>query len=541
MIKGFAKFVNVNGKTVSYHAWGTTGPVILALHGSPQSARAVAHVCEALAEKGFIVIAPDTPGNGLSDPLPNSEKTTIVDYASALHSFVAALGIKSHGIYGFHTGAAIACTYAALYPNQTNSIFFDGLPNWSADERESLIGYLASFEPVWDGSHMTWLWARMEEQTVFFPWHRASSHYRMDYNVSPAQGCHANVMDLLKSKNNYIQPYTEALKFNPGNWIGLLKSPYICAASFEDVLTEHLSRPGLDHVTPYIYQTREEMYETASRLFDENKTDNVTLKAQADLPCGFVEFDKGQVYWQGNPWQKSDSPTLVFLHGSGDSSNVYNRLSKAMKLYTNTLSFDLPGHGYSNDCSSLSGHTISSLAKSYHAACAALGVSNYVVVGERLGGLIANEMLKQKYCQQAMCIDIQQKLSEQDWQDLASFDCELAPQWDGSHLVRAWRIARWETLFTPWFKRDRAHAREIIGAQLEPNDIQKRAETLLMAKDEWLTALTLESETEISDINSPHVRQYSTSSQSDAASPEIRKISSSKDDWFITLYEQFAL
>jgi haloalkane dehalogenase len=534
------KFISVDGKTVSYQVWGSTGPVIIALHGSPQSARAVAHVCEALAAKGFVVIAPDTPGNGLSDPLLSSEKTTIVDYAAALHRFVENLGISSHGIYGFHTGAAIACTYAALYPNKANSIFFDGLPNWSADERESLVGYLASFEPKWDGSHMTWLWARMEEQTVLVPWHHASSQYRMDYNVSPAEACHANVMDLLKSKNNYIQPYAEALKFNPGNWISLLTSPYICAASFEDVLKEHLTRPGLKDVTGYVYDTREEMYDTASRLFDENKAEAITLDPPKEMPCGFTDFGSGQVYWQGNPWQNTNSPTIVFLHGSGDSGTNFTRLAKSMNVYTNTLSFDLPGHGYSNDCSSLSGETIATLAKSYHEACLEMGINNYVVVGERLGGLIANEMLVKQFCQRAICIDIQQKLNKQDWQDLESINCLLTPQWDGSHLVRAWRIARWETLFTPWFKRDRKHARVISGEQLEPKDIQKRAETLLMAKDEWLSALALESEADTQDIKTPHMVEYSSCTLTDASPSHIGNISASKDDWFVTLSKQFA-
>ncbi len=526
------KFVSVDEKTVSYHVWGNSGPVVIALHGSPQSARAVAHVCEALAAKGFLVIAPDTPGNGLSDPLLNSEKTTIVDYAAALYRFVETLGIKSHGLYGFHTGAAIACTYAALYPSKANSVFFDGLPNWSLDEQESLVGYLSNFEPSWDGSHMTWLWARMEEQTVFFPWHHASSKYRMDYNAAPAEACHANVMDLLKSKNNYIKPYSEALKFNPGNWIGLLTTPKICAASFEDVLKEHLTRPGFEGVTPYVYQTRDEMYAKAIQLFNENKTESITLSAQHEIPCGFVEFDGSEVFWQGNPHQHSDNPTLVFLHGSGDSSRTYTRLAKSMNLYTNTISFDLPGHGYSSDCSSLNKESVESLASHYHAACQKLGVHNYIVVGQRLGALIANEMCKQKYAQKAICIDTSDKLTQQDWEDLKQVNCALHPQWDGSHLVRAWRIARWETIFSLWFKRDRAHARVIAGAQLDPNGIQHRAETLLMAKDEWISALKLESETVVEKVESSKVIEYVTRTEGEPITSDTPSISKFNDNWF---------
>jgi hypothetical protein len=91
-----------------------------------------------------------------------------------------------------------------------------------------------------------------------------------------------------------------------------------------------------------------------------------------------------------------------------------------------------------------------------------------------------------------------------------------------------------------WSKRDRKHARVISGAQLEPKDIQKRAETLLMAKDEWLSALALESEADTQDIKTPHMVEYSSCTLTDASPSHIGNISASKDDWFVTLSKQFA-
>jgi pimeloyl-ACP methyl ester carboxylesterase len=530
----------VDQNLVSYHVWGNSGPVVLALHGSPQSARAIAHVCEMIAAQGFVVIAPDTPGNGRSDPLVSSEKTTIADYAAALYSFTESLGISNHGIYGFHTGAAIACVYAAIYPHKTNSIFFDGLPNWSLEEQESLIGYMKDFEPSWEGAHMSWLWARMEEQTVFFPWNHAMSSFRMDYDVALPASCHANVMDLLQAKGNYIQPYREALKFNPANWLALLQAPYICAANNGDPLKEHLTRPGFEDITPYVYHTLDEMYQTAIGLFNKNKTDPITLTKPVALAGSCVDFPNNeQIFWHGTLHHlKTNNPSLVFLHGSGDSSDIYARLAKYLSLYTRVISFDLPGHGYSHNSSSLERHSVESLAHSYHDACSQLGISNYVVIGQRLGGLIASDMLRQKYIKQAICIDTQDQLSEENWQALENMNYSLSPEWDGTHLIRAWRIARWGVLFRPWFTRDKDHATHTEGAQLDPLNIQVKAKSLLMANDEWIKAMRLESQGDVDIASLPAIIKYTSYPCSDR---ESLRISECKDNWFKTLIELLEL
>jgi haloalkane dehalogenase len=533
------KFIYVDGRTVCYRTWGTQGPVVLALHGSPQSSRAVAPVCEFLAQKGFQVIAPDTAGNGLSDGLVQSEKTSIVDYAAALHNFVDALGMTEHGIYGFHTGATVACAYAALYPQQVNSVLFDGLPSWSADELESLIGYLKSFEPSWDGSHMTWIWARMEQQTVFFPWHQSSSSYRMDYDVASVEACNANVMDFLLSKNNHIQPYNEALIFDPSNWLNLLDCPYLCAASQEDVLAEHLTRPAFKGITPYIYQDREQMYDAALQLFNKNKSAAVVLQEPARRPGGFVKFGEGKVYWQGHHGAHSEFPTLVFIHGSGDSSTIFGRLTKSMAMFTSCISLDLPGHGYSKDTSSLENVSISSLAAHYHEACTELGLENYLIVGQRLGAIIGQVMLQQKFITQAVCIDTHDKLSADEWLDLDKIDSSLEPAWDGSHLLRAWRIARWETLFKPWFKRDKQHATVISGSVLNPIETQKRAERLLLARGEWLLALQLESASPEATNNNADLKAFSTLSEGEGKAAKQELLARSPENWFNRLAQHF--
>ncbi len=61
------------------YAGDKSNPAISIFHPSPGSARQLHFLIEALS-KNFFVYAPDTPGNGLSDPL-EKEIPEIEDYA----------------------------------------------------------------------------------------------------------------------------------------------------------------------------------------------------------------------------------------------------------------------------------------------------------------------------------------------------------------------------------------------------------------------------------------------------------------------------
>ena len=55
-------FVSVGGRHVRYRRLGV-GPMVLLIHGSPQSGRAVLPLMERLAAKGCCALAFDNPGN----------------------------------------------------------------------------------------------------------------------------------------------------------------------------------------------------------------------------------------------------------------------------------------------------------------------------------------------------------------------------------------------------------------------------------------------------------------------------------------------
>ena len=72
-------------RQVHYRRQGQ-GPAVLLLHQSPQSSREFEPLMASWSEN-FTVIAPDTPGYGLSDPLPDSA-ATMEDLALSVVEFL---------------------------------------------------------------------------------------------------------------------------------------------------------------------------------------------------------------------------------------------------------------------------------------------------------------------------------------------------------------------------------------------------------------------------------------------------------------------
>ncbi|MCG8442889.1 MAG: alpha/beta fold hydrolase, partial [Caulobacterales bacterium] len=203
--------VFVDGRAVHYRRAGT-GPVVVALHGSPESAKALTPLIAALAGR-FTVIALDTPGNGDSDPLPQSEPDTD-DFARALIATLDALGLGRVGLYGFHTGAGVAIQTALHAPERITAVTLDGYAVWTEEERAVFLSpdYLTPFTPRADGAHLTALWSRIEEQSVFFPYFAQSEAARLDMDVTALEDRQRRALDWLKAGDAYRGPYRAAFQ-----------------------------------------------------------------------------------------------------------------------------------------------------------------------------------------------------------------------------------------------------------------------------------------------------------------------------------------
>jgi pimeloyl-ACP methyl ester carboxylesterase len=109
------EFVEANGIRFHVKVEGD-GPLVVLIHGFPQTSYAWHHVMPLLAERGFRVAAPDTRGIGQS-----SRPTRIADYrlqvlGDDIAALIGALGADKASVIGHDWGGLIAWETAFAHP-----------------------------------------------------------------------------------------------------------------------------------------------------------------------------------------------------------------------------------------------------------------------------------------------------------------------------------------------------------------------------------------------------------------------------------------
>lgn len=445
-------WICVRGRWVHYLRAGA-GPLVILLHGSPQSARAVLPMMQACLARGLSVIAPDTPGNGLSDPLPGAPEA-VDAYAAALRETLDALNIRSAAVYGFHTGAAIGAQLAALAPDVVNALVLDGCPVWTDAERADLLAhYLPPFAPHWDGGHLTWLWARLEEQSIFFPWYEQTAAARMpSYGIAAPEAIHANVMDLCKAGDHHRAPYAAAFRFEARAVLSKLVMPTWITASPNDPLFAHLQR--LPRSTSRMDALPADRTAALAAMADW-----LAAKAQAQAPTqaaagvdaegetrGYWRLKQGAVGFRGAPDARA-----FHLLDAGES--IRGRRASAGERI-----IDLPGHGEAGaDWVSIP-DTVDELAALFDHRDSGRWS------GDGLGARVAARISGER--------------DPGPFSDPAPPD--LAPRWDGGHLQSAWRYLRRSAIYTRWDAPTEEHWRP-APFNLDAEAMQQRMLDLLLA------------------------------------------------------------
>jgi pimeloyl-ACP methyl ester carboxylesterase len=457
------RFLTIGPRRVAWRANGA-GPGAVLLHGSPQSSRALAGLGAAVAEAGLCAIMPDTPGAGLSEPLPNSA-LTIADLADALAAFADALGLGRFPLYGTHTGAAIACAFAARFPRRVTALVLDGLAAWTDAERAAhRQDYAPPFLPRWDGAHLTWLWSRMEAQSLFFPWHQQTEAAWRGVDLSPPWHLHRNAMDMLDSGDAYRAIYQASLAFDPAEYLPNCRAARLMMLDW-DVLRGHAARPALAGLPVYSFPDPPSLWPAVA----------AALAAAPGDPAPALPAPS--LFWRGT--LAGNGRKLVLLHPGGASSRVFDPLLPAFAAQGPTIAFDLPGHGF--DESDMP-ESAAAIAEMLDAECRALGFDDYIVAGRRFGGVVAGAM-------GVRAVDLGPRATEPDLAEKGAIS--LAPEWDGSHLLRAWRIAWRQAMFDPWYRTDAA-ATPNTPEDIDPAAIHAAALDLLRAGTAWLTANRIE-------------------------------------------------
>ncbi len=152
-------YVDLDGIQLHYRSAGRADlPVLLMLHQSPSSSVMFEGLMAELHEH-FYMLAPDTPGFGMSDPLSGPATTSA--YAVVINAFMQALNVSAAAVFGHHTGAAIAVQLAYDFPAQVSSLALSGPTLLSEALKTALPEKAKAFPETEDGSHLLAMWQRM--------------------------------------------------------------------------------------------------------------------------------------------------------------------------------------------------------------------------------------------------------------------------------------------------------------------------------------------------------------------------------------------
>lgn len=228
------QFIDVADRQVHVREAGA-GSALLMLHPSPGSSKQLESRISALAS-GRRVIAPDTPGNGDSTPLPIAAPE-MSEYAAAALDFLDAIGLETCDVYGSHTGANIAVELALLAPSRIGRVVIDGIDIYGDTERSK---YLASYAPplapdlIGSQFHKAFMFCR--DQYLFWPWFETTAANRREGGLPDPQVLHDWVLEVCKSISTYHLGYRASFAHRAEDRLGLLTQDVLFLAAENDPL-----------------------------------------------------------------------------------------------------------------------------------------------------------------------------------------------------------------------------------------------------------------------------------------------------------------
>lgn len=473
------RYVRVAGRRVHLRSVGR-GPLVLLLHQSPQSSADFIDLMTRWADR-FTLIAPDRPGCGLSDPL-DIPTPDFVDYANALVELLDVLGIERVAVYGFHTGATEALALANTRPARVSAIVANGLVALTSRELADVeANYLPPFVPQWDGSHLAWLWSRMREQTIFFPWHRHTAAARLDYDVSPPERLQRNAIEMMEGWRTYSRAYLAAFRYPAQTAVGACPCPAFVTAAAWDPLRPHLARlPGANARVRIEPGTGSIETETAafSWLAPYAREQEIAADAPACPDRTFVGTNSHATHCLlAGPEQ---GPCVMLLHDAGERADLHLPLVQALGHEGwRVVAPDLAGHGESTPLTDTSADRLAGHAARVSALIGGLRVKPRLIIGVGAGSAVAAQLMASAVPDAVMVALAPQVVAAADRMRAVEAEGTVpAPDWYGGHLQMAWHRVRSAALFHPWWSARHDSAR-LGEPRLDPELQHARASALL--------------------------------------------------------------
>ena len=479
-------------RQVHYRRVGS-GPLVILFHQSPLSSRDMLATMDKW-KSHFTCIAPDSPGFGLSDPL-GVKTASMNDFADAAIEFMNALGIKRAAVYGFHTGAMISGAIAAAYPKRIVCAVGNGYVMMSETEKKDIVRhYLPSFTPSWDGSHLTWLWARMREQTIFFPWYAKSLANRLYNNVPLPEALHTALLDFMRSGDHYRVGYRAAFLMKSNRALETMRVPMLVTAYVSDVLATHLPRirKTSNRVTVQRGGSVEETHNLCRLYIAAHRPPKALrprppTERRGNLIQDYVYLKDGQLRLIKN----TDGPgrPIVVLHDALGSIDAVKEITRGFIGLRPVIALELPGHGESDDLLKSSRSLIGDYSRIVHRALVSLKIGSVDIVGLGMGGLVGLELaLRHRSLVKNIALvgaaDLEGRIAKEF---IEKGTPDIEPDWFGGYLLKAWHIARDHGLFWPWYTSQGSAALR-QEPQIDPDRVQQRVLDLFRSNGGWQRA-----------------------------------------------------
>src|SRR5437660_1518350 len=98
------------------------GDLFVMLHGFPEGAESWSHQLRLVAGAGFLAVAPDLRGYGLTDAPDGVASYSLDHLVEDVSGLIGAFGRKSAHVAGHDWGAVVAWYFAAAHPEMTASL-----------------------------------------------------------------------------------------------------------------------------------------------------------------------------------------------------------------------------------------------------------------------------------------------------------------------------------------------------------------------------------------------------------------------------------
>ena len=123
------RFIDTNGIRMRIAEMGDEGPLVLLVHGWPESWYSWRHQIPALAEAGYRVVVPEMRGYGETDAPAQVADYDIVQLAADMVGVLDALGEEKATIVGHDWGAVVAASTVLQYPERFSSLVLMSVPH----------------------------------------------------------------------------------------------------------------------------------------------------------------------------------------------------------------------------------------------------------------------------------------------------------------------------------------------------------------------------------------------------------------------------